>query len=145
MKVDIRFLDTERWSMYATLCTLVPLLLTLLAGQKVDLQSMVFMSVLCMMDGKLLPKIFLTGFLSFMVMEENVHWVIRSCIYVVSVIITHHIEYNNPVHRRVYTDPALNAVTKLLIIAWMLRIGYFILPSSTHIIQSSKGYSDNSR
>ena len=133
MKVDIRFLDTERWGIHATVCTLVPLLLTLLAGQTVDLQSMVFMSVLCMMDGDLLPKILLTGFLSFMTMKENKDWIVRSCIYVASVMIVHRIEYDNPVHRLVYTNPAFNAVTKLLIAAWMARIGYLILQSLNKI------------
>ena len=126
MKLIFKFLDTEKWSMFGTINTLVPFLLTLLFQQQVDLRNMVFSSVICMMDGQLLPKILFVGFLNFMVMEENINWVIQSCIYVASVFIIHHIPYNNFIHKFVFTNTVASSIFKILIVLWMLRIGYDI-------------------
>ena len=80
MKLFFKFLDTEKWSMFGTLNTIIPFSLTLLLSQKVDLQHMIFASLIGMMGGELIPKILFVGFLNFLVMKENIDWVIRSFI-----------------------------------------------------------------
>ena len=126
MKLNFKFLDTEKWSMFGTINTLVPLGLTLLLQQKVDLRNMIFSSLICMMDGNLLPKVLFVGFLNFLVMEDNIDWIIQSCIYVLSVLIIHHIPYDNFVHKFVYTNNTVSLIFKCLIVVWMLKIGYDI-------------------
>ena len=126
MKINFKFLDTEKWSMYGTLNTMVPLALTLLLQQPVDLRNMIFSSLICMMEGALLPKVLFVGFLNFMVMEGSIDWAIQSCAYVLSVVLIHQIPYDNVVHRFVYEKDVALLVFKCLIVAWMLRIGYDI-------------------
>ena len=126
MKLIFKFLDTEKWSMFGTVNTLIPLYLTLLLRQKVDLRNMIFSSIICMMDGNLLPKILFVGFLNFMVMEDNIDWIIQSCVYVLSVFIIHYIQYDNFVHKFVYTNAAASLIFKVLITMWMLTIFYNI-------------------
>ena len=127
MKINFKFLDTEKWSMYGTLNTMVPLALTLLLQQPVDLRNMIFSSLICMMEGALLPKVLFVGFLNFMVMEGSIDWVIQSCAYVLSIILIHQIPYDNLVHRFVYKNDVPLLFFKCLIVAWMLRIGYDIV------------------
>lgn len=127
MKINFKFLDTEKWSMFGTINTLIPFGLTLLLQpQNVNLRNMVFSSLICMMDGDLLPKVLFVGFLNFLVMEDNVDWIIQSCIYVLSVLIIHYIPYDNFVHRFVYTNNTVSLIFKCLIVIWMLKIGYDI-------------------
>ena len=126
MKLNFKFLDTVKWSMFGTINTLVPFLLTLLFQQQVDLRNMIFSSLICMMEGQLLPKILFVGFLNFMVMEDNINWIIQSCIYVASVFIIHHIPYDNFIHKFVLTNPIALLTFEILIVLWMLRIGHDI-------------------
>jgi len=126
MKLNFKFLDTEKWSMFGTINTLVPFLLTILFQQQVDLRNMIFSSLICMMEGQLLPKILFVGFLNFMVMEDNINWIIQSCIYVASVFIIHHIPYDNFIHKFVLTNPIALLTFQILIVLWMLRIGHDI-------------------
>ena len=126
MKLNIRFLEKIDWSMFGTLNTSIFLALTLATKQKVNLQNMVISSVLCMMDGDLLPKILFTGFLNFMVMEETVDWIIRSIIYVIAVIIIDNIPYNNLIHKLGYENEIFSAILTILIVIWMMRIFDFI-------------------
>ena len=126
MKLFFKFLDTEKWSMFGTLNTIIPFSLTLLLSQKVDLQHMIFASLIGMMGGELIPKILFVGFLNFLVMKENIDWVIRSFIYVFSVLIIHYIPYDNFIHKFVYTNPFVSFIFKFLIVIWMVKIGYDI-------------------
>ena len=133
MKLNFKFLDTEKWSMFGTINTLVPFGLTLLLQQKVDLRNMIFSSLICMMDGNLLPKVLFVGFLNFLVMEDTVDWIIQSWVYVLSVLIIHYIPYDNVVHRLVYTNNTVSLIFKCLIVVWMLKIGYDILKTLQQI------------
>ena len=128
MKLNFKFLDTEPWSMFGTTNTLVPLGLTVLLQQKVDLRNMIFSSLICMMDGDLVSKVLFVGFLNFMVMEARIDWVIQSCLYVLSVLLIHlFLPYDNALHKFVYTNALASSIFKSLIVLWMLRIGYLIM------------------
>ena len=60
MLTKFRFLDKEKWSYYATLNVLIPLIVFNVLKFKIDSQAMIFMSLLAMMQGDLLPKILFT-------------------------------------------------------------------------------------
>lgn len=135
MKLTFKFLEKEEWSMFGTLNTFIPLILTIITKQKVDLKNMILSSVICMMDGDLLPKILFTGFMNFMLMEETKKWVIQSFIYVVSVIIIHQIKYNNFIHKLGYQNEILKTILSLLIVIWMARIFDIIFIKSKKIVK----------
>ena len=138
MKLTFKFLEKEEWSMFGTLNTFIPLILTIITKQKVDLKNMILSSVICMMDGDLLPKILFTGFMNFMLMKETKSWVIQSFIYVISVIIIHQIKYNNFIHKLGYQNEILKTILSLLIVIWMARIFDIIFIKTKKIIKKIK-------
>lgn len=133
MKINFKFLENEEWSMYATLNTIIPFVLLLLTKQKINLKNIVFSSIINMMEGDLLPKILFTGFLNFMTMENNMNWVIQSIIYIVSILISHNIPYNNPVHKFVYKNEFVKYIFIITVIIWMLYISQEILNNTKTI------------
>ena len=122
MLVNFRFFDKEVWSFYATLNVIIPLVLFKLLNFEVNSQAMIFMSLLAMMQGDLLPKILFTGFLNFMVFEPNREWVYRSCIYVLSIIVFHYIPMEHPVHKFVMDNLFMRYLLIAVIIVWMFPI-----------------------
>ena len=119
MKINIKFLDKIEWSMYATLNTIIPFVFLLLTRQNINLKNIVFSSIINMMEGDLLPKILFTGFINFMTMENNINWVIQSIIYIISVIIVHHIPYNNKLHQITYKNNFVKYILFIAIVFWM--------------------------
>ena len=93
MKLSFKFFDKEEWSVYATLNTIIILILLKLFNQQYNYQTLIFLSLIGMMDGELLPKILFTGFLNFLVMDCTEEWIYRSLVYIFGVIITHQIKY----------------------------------------------------
>ena len=122
MLVNFRFFDKEVWSFYATLNVIIPLVLFKLLNFEVNSQAMIFMSLLAMMQGDLLPKILFTGFLNFMVFEPNREWVYRSCIYVLSIIVFHYIPMGHHVHKFVMDNLFMRYLLIAVIIVWMFPI-----------------------
>ena len=122
MKINIKFLDKIEWSMFATLNTFIPFIALLLTRQNINLKTMVFSSIINMMEGDLLPKILFTGFLNFMTMENNMNWIIQSIVYFISVIVVHYIPYNNYIHQIVYKNNFVKYIFIIAIIVWMLFI-----------------------
>jgi hypothetical protein len=129
MELTFRFFDKENWSFYATLNVLIPLFLFIIFNQRIDLQALIFMSLLGMMEGDLLPKIIFTGFLNFLVYNPSNEWVIRSSIFVVSVYLMNLVKINNPIQKFVMNSEPLQWLLRILILLWMLYI-FFIIYSS---------------
>ena len=67
MELIFRFLDKKYWSFYGTLNVFIPLILFIIFQQIINLEALIFMSLIGMMDGDLLSKILFTGFLNFLV------------------------------------------------------------------------------
>ena len=129
MELTFRFLDKENWSFYGTLNVLIPLFLFIIFKQRIDLQALIFMSLLGMMEGDLLPKILFTGFLNFLVYNPSNEWVFRSTIFVVSVYLMNFVKINNPIHKFVMNSEPLQWLLRIVILCWMLYI-FFIIYSS---------------
>jgi hypothetical protein len=132
MKISFKFLDKEKWSIYATLNTIIPFLAMILTKQKINLEIMVFSSIICMMEGKLIPKILFSGFLNFLVMKKDIKWIVRSLIYVISIIIIHNIKYNNSIHLLAYKYKIFVIIA---IIIWMIYIFKFIFNNMKIIVK----------
>ena len=126
MLAKFRFLDKETWSYYATLNVLIPLIVFKVLNFKIDSQAMIFMSLLAMMQGDLLPKILFTGFLNFLVFEPNIKWVFKSIIYVISIICFHYIPTDNPINRFIMDYKVIQYILIGIIAVWM----YFIMKPS---------------
>ena len=140
MKISFKFLDKEEWSMYGTLNTIIPFTALLLTKQKINLKNLIFASIISMIEGDLLPRILFTGFLNFLTMENNENWIIQSIIYVLSVITTYYIPYNNPVHKIVYKNNIVKNIFIIAILIWMFFIFKFIIENSKIILNKILKY-----
>jgi hypothetical protein len=126
MELIFRFLDKKYWSFYGTLNVFIPLILFIIFQQIINLEALIFMSLIGMMDGDLLSKILFTGFLNFLVYCPSYEWVIRSLIFVISVCIIDNIKLNNPVHKKVMESELLQWLLTIIITIWMLYIFYIL-------------------
>jgi hypothetical protein len=128
MKLNIKFLDKKEWSYYATLNTLIPLGLLLLFKQKINLEVLTFSAIINFMEGNLLTKILFTGFLNFLVAENKnfKNWVIRSIIFVLSVIIINYIPWENPVHKFAINNKIFEWFLIIAIIIYIIYVFYLI-------------------
>lgn len=122
MLANFRFFDKEVWSFYATLNVIIPLVLFKVFNLEYNSQSLIFMSLLAMMQGDLLPKVLFTGFLNFLVFEPTWEWVYRSFIYVFSIIAFHHIPMNHPIHKFIMDNSFMRYLLIAVIIVWMFPI-----------------------
>ena len=122
MLAKFRFLDKESWSYYATLNVFIPLILFKIMNFDINSQAMIFMSLLAMMQGDLLPKILFTGFLNFLVFEPNMKWVYRSIIYVFSIVAFHYIPIDNPVNEFILKYKIVQYILIVTILIWMFYI-----------------------
>ena len=127
MQVVLRFFSDERWSYYALVLVIIPAALLVLFTRGISIQDMVFLSLLGMMKGTLLPKILLTGFLCLLVFTPTTGWVKRSMIYVVSIVLMNQIKMNNMVHRMIMSSEILQFVLAVVIAVWMGYISYSII------------------
>lgn len=127
MKLTFRFLDKEEWSIYATINVAIILLLFLVTRQKINVQSLVFMSLLGMMEGPLLEKIIFTGFLNFLVYEQNNNWIIRSILYVIAIVFISYIPYNNIIQETIENNMVLLNIFRGIVGVWMVYILYRII------------------
>ena len=77
-----------------------------------------------MMEGDLLSKIIMTGFLNFLVYKPTTEWIMRSIIFVVSVIIINYIPQNdkNPLYKLVTSSEIAKWVMRIIILIWMCYI-----------------------
>ena len=128
MKLIFKFFDKEEWSIYGTLNTLIILILFKILNifKKIDqpfnYQNLIFSSLIGMMDGELLPKILFTGFLNFLVMDCTEEWIYKSIIYVIGVIITHQIKYNNNIHKSFIKNKLLLNIFRITVIIFMIHL-----------------------
>ena len=127
MKLTFRFLDKEEWSIYATINVAIILLLFLVTGQKINVQSLVFMSLLGMMEGPLLEKIIFTGFLNFLVYEPNHNWIIRSILYIIAIVLISYIPYNNKIQKTIEKYIIFLNIFRGIVGVWMVYILYRII------------------
>ena len=122
MNVQFKFFDKELWSIYATLNTCIPLILFILFKQKLDIQTLTLSSLIGMMQGNILSKIFFTFFLLLLSFKNNIN-IIKSVICILSIIIIHYIPYNNYIQKQIYNNKYLLILFRIIIFIW---ISYFI-------------------
>uniref|UniRef100_A0A6C0J8J3 Uncharacterized protein n=1 Tax=viral metagenome TaxID=1070528 RepID=A0A6C0J8J3_9ZZZZ len=122
MNLSFKFFDKEEWSVYGTLNTIIILILLKLFNQQYNYQTLIFSSLIGMMDSDLLPKILFTGFLNFLVMDCTEEWIYKSLIYIFGVIITHQIKYNNYIHKSFTKNKLLLYTFRITVIIFMIHL-----------------------
>ena len=125
MITQFRFFDKEPWSIYATLQTIVILLIFKMGFNIFTLKILVLSSLISMMQGNLLPRLIFAFFLSLLVWEpEDI--LLGAFLTVISALITYYIPYDNVIHRLFLDNSILNYILKASIIIWFIVIVYLM-------------------
>lgn len=127
MELVFKFLDKKEWSYYGTINVIIPTILILLINKKITSQDMIFVSLMGMMKGNIIEKILVTGFLNFLVFKPTKQWIIRSFIYVFSIILMHKVKPNNKIHKFVLESNITQYFMNIIILIWIIYILYDIL------------------
>jgi hypothetical protein len=122
MEVIFRFFDKENWSIYATINCAIILTLLVITKQKIDLQTLIIVSLMGMMQGDILSKMIFTGFLSILLFNKSMEWFTKTAVFLGSNIITSNIPYNNDFQKLIVNNTILLWLFRLLIVAWFFYI-----------------------
>ena len=126
MELIFKFFDKEEWSVHGTLRTVIPFVLLIIAQLKLDALTLIFISLMGMMKGGIVPKVLFVGFLNFLVFEPTKEWLMKSIIYVISVILMDFVKYGNRVERKILNNKTLMILFRVLIAGWIGYILYLI-------------------
>jgi len=132
MQISFKFLDKIQWSIYGTICTLIPLILLLLFNQPLNIQTLVFSSLIGMLNGDIIPRIIFILFLCILIYKNNNDWILQSIIFIVSSIITYYIPFK--VHKYISNNYILRFIFQIIIGIWMFYILYLILKNYLNFI-----------
>ena len=128
MKLCLKFLDSEKWSIYGTTKVFISLLLFILFKQKITTELLIKISILGMMDGDLLPKLVFTCFLNTLIYKNDVHSIITSILSLVSVVISHfYVPYNNKIQKYIENNIVLLMIFRMIVVIWIGYITYNLL------------------
>ena len=125
MLVSFRFFDKELWSVFATLQSIIILIIFYFTVYLNKLETLVFASLIAMLQGNLIPKLIFTFFLSLIVWDKK-EFYSGSLATILSVVITHYIDYENNLHKVFYNNFLLINLVRLSIAAWFIYIIYLI-------------------
>lgn len=128
MRVVSRFFDNNEWSIYATIQTLIPLIILRLGKQDNTLKYLVMSSLIAMMEGNVIDRAVYSFFLSLMVWQGDL---VNTTLTVIAAIITGMIPYNNIVHKYIMSSKILTNIAYLVIIIWCIFILYLIKKTVT--------------
>ena len=122
MEVLFRFFDKENWSVYATINCAIILTLLILTKQKLDLQTLIIVSLMGMMQGDILSKMVFTVFLSSILFNKSMQWFTKTAVFLGSNLITANIPYNHDFQKLIVNNTILLWLFRLLIFGWFIYI-----------------------
>lgn len=127
MELIFKFFDKEDWSVHGTLRTVIPFIILIIARLKLDALTLIFISLMGMMKGGIVPKVLFVGFLNFLVFEPTKEWIMKSIIYVISIILMDFVKYGNRVEKYILNNRTLMILFRVLIAVWIGYILYLII------------------
>jgi hypothetical protein len=73
MELIFKFFDKEDWSVHGTLRTVIPFIILIIARLKLDALTLIFISLMGMMKGGIVPKVLFVGFLNNLCYFDNIN------------------------------------------------------------------------
>ena len=120
MIVSFKFFDKEEWSLYATLQTLIPLIIYYLGfGNINNIPLLTLSSLITMMQGELLSKLIFSFFLSMLIWKDK-KLILGSILTLLATYITSIIPRNNKIYNYILNNKYLKNLIKLSIICWFI-------------------------
>jgi hypothetical protein len=120
MNVRFIFFDKEKWSIYATLNTCIPLLLLYLFNYEFDIKNLTISSLISMMKGDLISKIIFYIFLSFLFYKREKEYIYINSLFILSIIIIHYVPYENKFQMDILNNNINIHIFRMIILIWFL-------------------------
>lgn len=126
MEIKIKFFDKLDWSIYATLQTIIVLLILKLKIKNIiNIKILVLSSLISMMEGKLLPKLIYTFFLCLLVHDKK-EFINNTIITLLACLIINYINKDNPIYNLFFENKVMKNLLILAIGLWMIYIPYLL-------------------
>ena len=87
MNVKFKFFDTEKWSIFATVNTIIPITLLYIFKIKLDIKTLTLASLIAMMSGNLISKLVFYIFMSLLIYKKNKNYMYTNIVFILSIII----------------------------------------------------------
>ena len=126
MKVSFTFLDKEEWSFFATLNTIVILIIMSFGMNINKLKPLVFASLISMLQGPLLAKIIFTFFLCMVVWGGQNNFIKASLFTLLACLVVHFIKKENKINQYVQRSKLLKMILRIAIAVWMIYVSYLL-------------------
>ena len=126
MKVSFTFLDKEEWSFFATLNTIVILVIMSFGMNVNKLKPLVFASLLSMLQGPLLAKLIFTFFLCMVVWGGQNNFIKASIVTLLACLVVHFIKKENKVNQYVQQNKVVKMGLRVAIALWMIYVSYLL-------------------
>ena len=92
MQVGFKFFDVEAWSFYGTINCAIVLLLFIIAQQKIDLQTLILISLIGMLTGDIIPRIYIHRIFMFpFITIKQISYILDNNISIICIRNNHHI------------------------------------------------------
>lgn len=126
MKLTFKFLDPDvEWNVHASIITVIILSILKFGGVAIDNQTLVFSSILAMMNGSSKAKAYMTIFLSLLVYHP--FNLTKTLLLILGVLITNEVKSNNIVQETIMNNKILLNLMILSINIWMIYFSILII------------------
>lgn len=119
MKVDFKFFHNEKWSVIASINTLIPIILLYIFKIKLDIKTLTLSSLIGMMSGELMSKIIFYIFISLIFFEKDINYVKLNAIFIMSIIILNNKTLNDKI-RNISNKKYIIYLFRIIILLWFL-------------------------
>lgn len=127
MNVNFRFMDNNEWTTYATLQSIVALLI-LTPFLDTSLKVLTLATLLGMMQGKTLHRLIFTGFICILLFRESYSLWTNSIIVLLTSYILCIIPKKNPIYNMFSKNKLLNKILWFGIYVWVLYFAFKLVP-----------------
>ena len=127
MIVTSKFLHYEKWSIFATLRTIIILSIMSLGININNINVLVFSSILAFMDGKILPKLIYTLFLCILTWnQKGLQFFKYTFLSLTACLIAHQFKETNIIFKLFYDNKILKYLLIFAVTIWMVYIPYLL-------------------
>jgi len=138
MIVSFKFFDNQKWSLYATMISLINLIIFYIGFYLIgvpsfySLNTLVFISLLAMISGKLLPKLIFVFFLCMICWNEH-EFLMGTILALICIIISHYIPRNNIIMNYIENNIIIKNIIILSIVIWFIIIIQLIISKNYYV------------
>ena len=126
MKITNIFFDKNEWSIYATIQTLIIIIIMKIGIKNINLRFLVLSSLIAMIKGELLPKLIYVFFLCLLTWSNDKSFFQNTFYTILAALIVNYIPYNNKIHKLFSKNTYLRLLLFSSIFLWFIYILFLL-------------------